>query len=193
MTTIQERSFAGLVVAHLALTVVVCGGLVVLLPTPAAANDVLTITSIVDVLDCVASADPVGEQQFTGNDASLDAPDSTDDDDDDDAPTGADAAIAVDQCRTPICGDWLHVAPINAEAWISRTVDGHSLRGPPADDDTSSDSDFDGDDDDPTAEFSVLLPRPTGGESCLLTAPEFLSASSTRSSDLSPRAPPLYL
>ncbi len=191
VTTIQERSFAGLVVAHLAVTLVVCGGLVLLLPAPSSAATLPAMATVVPVLDCRSAADPAGGHQITGNDASLDSPDSSDDDDEDDAPTGADAAIAVDQCRTPVRGDVLHVVYIKVPTWISRTVEGHSLRGPPADDDTSSDTDFDGDDDDPTAELSIPLPPPAGAESCLLTLVEFVGASSVRSTDLSPRAPPL--
>jgi hypothetical protein len=192
VTTIHGRSFGGLLVAHLAVTLVVCGGLVLLLPTPASASSVPAITSVVSVLDCVASTDPAGTHEFTGKDASLDAPDSSDDDDDDDATTGADAAITVDQCRTPTRGDVLHVVHVKVGTWISRTVEGHSLRGPPTDDQTSSDADdVDGDDDDPIAECPDLLPPATGRETCVLSPVQFVSASSTRSSDLSLRAPPL--
>jgi len=172
-------------------TLVVCGGLVVLLSTPVAANGAPAITSIIPVFDCVASADPAREQQFSNNDASLDAPDSSDDDDDDDAPTGSDAAIVVDHCRTPDRGDVLHVVHTKVEGWISRSVEGHSLRGPPQDDDdTSSDDDYDGDDNDPTVEFSVPLPPPATGESCLLTVITFVGHSTVRSSGSSLRAPP---
>lgn len=192
VSTTHERSFAGLVVAHLTVTLVVCGGLVLMLPTPVAANDAPTITSVVAVLDCIASADPAREQQLSNNDSSLSAPDSSDDDDDDDAPTGPDAAVTIDQCRTPARGDVLHVVHTKVDGWIPRTVEGHSLRGPPQDDeDTSSDDDFDGDDNDPTAEFSVPLPPPTAGESCPLTVITVVGHSSVRSSGSSLRAPPL--
>jgi hypothetical protein len=179
-------------VAHLAVTLVVCGGLVLMLPMPVVASGAPMITSVVAVMDCVASADPAREQHVSNNDASLDAPDSSDDDDDDDAPTGADAAITVDQCRTPTRGGALYLVHTKVETWISRTVDGHSLRGPPQDDeDTSSDDDYDGDDNDPTAEFSVPLPLPTTGESCPLTVVTFVGHSSVRSTGSSLRAPPL--
>jgi hypothetical protein len=85
----------------------------------------------------------------------------------------------------------LHVVHTKVEPWISRTVEGHSLRGPPQDDeDTSSDDDYDGDDNDPTAEFSVPLPPPTTGESCPLAVITFVGHSSVRSSGSSLRAPP---
>src|SRR3954451_6290545 len=91
VTTIHNRSFAGLVVAHLAVTLVVCGGLVLLLPTSGSSNGLPTM-AVVPALDCAASADRAGDLQFTGDDAGLDAPDSCDDDDDDDdASTGSDA------------------------------------------------------------------------------------------------------
>jgi hypothetical protein len=190
VTTTHERSFAGIVVAHLAVTLVVCGGLVLMLPAPVAANGAPAIASVIPVFDCVASADPAQEQQFSNN-ASLDAPDSSDDDDDDDAPTGSDAAITVDECRAPTRGDVLHVVHTKVEPWISRAVEGHSLRGPPPDDDdTSSDDDYDGDDNDPTAEISVPLPPPTAGESCPLTIITVVGHSSVRSSGSSLRAPP---
>jgi hypothetical protein len=191
VTTIQGRSFAGLVVAHLALTVVVCGGLVLLLPTPALSQGLPATISPIAVTDCDASANSAGDHQVTADDGELSAPDSDDDDDEDDAPTGSDAAIAVDQCRTITRGDMIEVVHIEVEPWISRTVDGHSLRGPPAGDQTSSDTDdVDGDDDDPCAECPDLLPPATGCETCFFTPAEFLSVSSTRSSDLSLRAPP---
>jgi hypothetical protein len=186
-----ERSFAGLVVAHLAVTLVVCGGLLLLLPPARSSNDVPTI-AVVPALDCAASADRAGDHQFTDDAAGLDAPDSCDDeDDDDDATTGSDAAIAVDQCRTRVGSDVLHIVHVKCNPWISRTVEGHSLRGPPADDETSSDADFDGDDDDPTPEDSIVLPPASSRATRFLSPAEFLSASSTRTSDLSLRAPPL--
>jgi hypothetical protein len=193
VTTIHGRSFGGLVVAHLAVTLVVCGGLLWLLPAPVSANGVPTI-AVVPALDCAASADRAGDHQFTGDDAGLDAPDSCDDDDDDDdAPSGSDAALAVDECRTRVGDDVRHVIDVRIDPWISRTVDGHSLRGPPQDDERSSDADddIDGDDDDPSAECSDLLPPATSRGTCFLATAEFLSVSSTRSSDLSLRAPPL--
>jgi hypothetical protein len=190
MTTFHERSFAGLVVAHLTVTLVVCGGLVLLLPSPALSQGLPATITTIAVTDCDGAANPAGDHQLTGDDAALSSPDSDDDDDDDDAPTGADAAIAVDQCRTITRGDVMDIVHIEAEPWTSCTVDGHSLRGPPSDDDTSDD-DFDGDDNDPTAEIAVPLPPPTAGESCPLAPVQFVSASSFRSSDLSPRAPPL--
>lgn len=187
VTTIHGRSFAGFVVAHLALTVGVCSGLVLLLPTPVSSHGFATTIS--PVFDCSAAVDSSKDHQLTSDDAELSAPDS--DDDDDDAPTGSDAAIAVDPCRTASHGHVIHAVHVEVEAGISRDVDGHALRGPPEDDQTSSDADdIDGDDDDPAAEYSVLLPPATGRASCLPTPAEFVSVSSTRSSALSLRAPP---
>lgn len=192
VTTIPERSFAGLAVAPLAMTLVVCGGLLLLLPTVATANGAPTI-AVVPALDCAAAADRAGDQQFLADPAGLDAPDSCDDDDDDDAPSGADAAITVDECRTRLGDHGLLLLEVEIDGWISRTVEGHSLRGPPSDDQRSSDADddVDGDDDDPSAECSELLPPAPCCATCPLTFAEFVSTSSTRSSDLSPRAPPL--
>jgi hypothetical protein len=192
VTTTHERSFAGLVVAHFAVTLVVCGGLVLLLPTTASSNGVPTI-AVVPVFDCAASADRAGDHRFT-DELGLDAPDSCDDDDDDDdAPTGSDAAIATDDTRTTAADDVMELVQIEVGPWISRTVDGHSLRGPPAGEQNSSDADddFDGDDDDPAAECSDLLPPATNRRTTVLTRVQFVSASSTRSSGLSLRAPPL--
>jgi hypothetical protein len=192
VTTIQERSFADIVVAHLAVTLVVCGGLVLLLPVPAPAQGLPATISVIAVTDCDASANSAADHQLAGDDAELSAPDSDDDDDDDDAPTGSDAAVAVDACRSISHGDVVHTVHVEVESWLSRTVDGHSLRGPPSDDQTSSDADDDIDgDDDPTAECYDLLPPANRCETCLLTPAEFVSASSTRSSGLSLRAPPL--
>jgi hypothetical protein len=193
VTTIPERSFAGFAAAPLAMTLVVCGGLLLLLPTTATANGAPAF-AVVSALDCAASADRAGDQQFTADAAGLDAPDSCDDDDDDDVPSGSDAAITVDECRTRLGDDVLRLLDIRIDAWISRTVEGHSLRGPPPDDQRSSDADdedVDGDDDDPSAECFDLLPPAPHCAACFLTPAEFLSASSTRSSVLSLRAPPL--
>jgi hypothetical protein len=190
VSTTHERSFAGLVMAHLAVTLVVCGGLVLLLPTPALSQGLSATISPIAVIDCDASARSARDYQVAADAGKLSAPDSDDDDDDDDAPTGPDVAIAVDQCRSISDADVLHVVHVKVDAWISRSVDGHSLRGPPADDDTSSDADFDGDDNDPTAEFSVPLPPPTDGESCPFTLATFVGPSSVRSTGSSLRAPP---
>jgi hypothetical protein len=189
VTTIQERSFAGLVVAHLALTIVACGGLVLLLPIPVSSHGLATTISA--VVDCSVDVRSSGDHQLTADDAELSAPDS-DDDDDDDAPSGSDVAVAVDTAQAISRDGVIHVVHVDIDPHISRTVDGHSLRGPPAEDQTSSDADdIDGDDDDPTAECSDLLPPATSCETCFLAPAEFVSASSTRSSSLSLRAPPL--
>jgi hypothetical protein len=190
VTTIQGRSIAGLVAAHLALTVVVCGGFVWLPPAPAPSHDFRTTLSA--VFDCSTSADSSRDHQLTGETAALNAPACDADDDDDGAPTGSDAAITVDHCRTITRGDLLEVVHVEADPWISRTVDGHSLRGPPADDDTSSDADLDNDnDDDPCAEYSAPLPPVSSHELWTLAPAAFVSISSVRSSNLSLRAPPL--
>jgi hypothetical protein len=191
VTTIRERSFAGLVMAQLALTGVVCGGLVLLLPTAALSQGLPATISAISVTDCDASAAPAGDHQLTDDGCALSAPDSDDDDDDDDAPTGSDAAIAVDHDRAITRSDLMEVVHIEVDPWISCTVDGHSLRGPPADDQTSSDADDSGgDDDEPSVESSGPPAAATSRETCSLTPLEFLTPSSTRSSVLSLRAPP---
>jgi hypothetical protein len=190
--TIRERSFAGLVVAQLALTGIVCGGLVLLLPMAALSQGLPATISAISITDCDASANPAGNHALTSDDAELSAPDSDDDNDDDEAPTGSDAAIAADECLTISHGDVSYDLHVEVDPWISRTVDGHSLRGPPADDQTSSDADdLDGDDDDPAADYSVLLPPATSRQVSFLTPAEFVSASTSRCSSLSLRAPPL--
>jgi hypothetical protein len=186
VSTTSERSFAGLALAHLAATLVVCGGLVLLVPAPALAQGARAAIAPITVLECADSGRPAGDHQLSRT-AELSSPASNDDDH---APTGSDTAIAVDQCRMITRGDVMHVVQIEAEPWISHTVDGHSLRGPPADDDTSDD-DFDGDDNDPTAELAVPLPPPTAGESCPVTPVQFTRLSSVRSSGSSLRAPPV--
>jgi hypothetical protein len=192
VTTTHARSFAGLAVAHFAVTLVVCGGLLVLLPAPVSSSGV-SLAAIVPALECAASADRAGNHRL-GGDAGLDAPDSCDDDDDDDdAPSGSDAAIVIDESRTTSHDHAMDVVHIEVEPWMSRSVDGHSLRGPPAGEPDSSDADddFDGDDDDPAAECVDLAPPATTRRTFSFTPAQFVRASSTRSTDLSPRAPPL--
>jgi hypothetical protein len=192
VTTIHGRSFAGVVVAHLAVTLVVGAGLVLLLPVPTLAEGFPAAISMIATHPCHGSAESTRGHQLIGDDAELTAPDSDDDDDDDDAPTGSDAAIAVDHCRTTARGDVSDLVHVEAESWVSRTVEGHSLRGPPSDDDTSSDADDDYDnDDDPCAEYSAPREPEISHVLWILTPAEFVSTSSTRTSDLSPRAPPL--
>jgi hypothetical protein len=175
---------------HIVLTVAVCGGLVLLLPVPPSSHGLPAAIS--PVVDCSAPLDASGGPQLAADDAELSAPDSDDDDDDDDAPSGSDVAIAAEPAQAISHGDVIHVVHVEAESWISRTVDGHSLRGPPADDQTSSDADdIDGDDDDPTAEYSALVPPVITRRACVLTPAVFVSVSSIRSSSLALRAPPL--
>jgi hypothetical protein len=193
VTTIHERSFAGLVVAPFAVALVVCGGFLLPLPIAASPNGAPTM-AVVPAPDCAAPADRAGDQQFADNAAGLDAPDSWDDDDDeDDAPTGSDAAIVVDQHRPRVNGDVHLAVHVKIDPWSSRTVERRALRGPPQDGQRSSDADddLDGDDDDPNAECSDPLPAPTRRATCFLIHAEFVSVSSTRSSGLSLRAPPL--
>jgi hypothetical protein len=190
VTTIHDRSFPGLAVAHLAVTFGVCAGLLFVLPTGRLPAAMPTI-AVVPALDCVAAAERAADHQLTGDAAALDAPNSCDDDDEDDTPIGSDAAVAVHQCSTVVGRDVLHVIDLEIDACLSRTIDSYSLRGPPAGDETSSDPEVDADDGDPVPEDSIGLPPASTGESCCFTASEFLSASSIPSSDFSLRAPPL--
>jgi hypothetical protein len=190
VTTISERSSAGLAVGHLAMTLVVCGGLVLLLPAPAIANGAPTIAAVI-APGCAASADGAEDQQFTADGAGLDAPDSCEDDDDDDAPGGSDGAIAVDEIRTRVGNNARHGVHVKMDVWLSRAVEGHSLRGPPQNDQTSPDADIDGDDDDPSPESSTIRPATSSCDARLLRAADFLNASSFRFDNLAPRAPPL--
>lgn len=186
------RSLTSLVLAHLAVTLVVCGGFVLLLPTPAFSQGAPATILIVPLTDCDGSGYSAAHHQLTGDDAELSAPDSDDDDDDDDAPSGSDVAIAADDCRTVAYGHVVEVVHMEAEPCISQTVDGHSLRGPPVDDKTDSDTDVDTDgDDDPCAEYTELLPPTSRRQLWILTLTEFARPSQARFRHLSLRAPPL--
>jgi hypothetical protein len=185
VTTNQGRSFAGLAAAHLALTVVACGGLVLLLPAVASSQGLPSTISAICARHCDASDGPADDHQLTADTLDFGALDP------DAAPKGSDAAIAADPSRTIGRSNLMEAFHVAIAPWISRSIDVHSLRAPPGDEQTSSDADLDDDDDDQSAEYSVLLPPATGCEKCLFTPVRFVTTSSTRSSVLSLRAPPL--
>jgi hypothetical protein len=199
VTSIHERSFAGLAVAHLTMTLVVCGGLLLLLPASVSASGAATI-GIVPAGACAASPDRVGDQEFTANAAGLDAPDSCNDEDDeddgdDDSSGGSGQAIAASHHTPANHNDVSHLVHLDSDTHRRRPLDAHSLRGPPQtderSDERSSDADVDGDDDDPRPEHSVILPAASRSDASLRGAADFLSPSSTRFSNISLRAPPL--
>jgi hypothetical protein len=195
VTTIAERSFAGLAVAHFAMMLVVCGGLLLLLPIAASTNGVPAMAGV-PALDCAAPANRAGDSQLTDDAAGLDAPDSCDDEDDDDhgdddSASGSGQAIAASH-RIPANHHAVsQLVHVDSDAHRLRPLDAHSLRGPPQNEETSPDADVDGDDDDPSPEHSVVRPAASSCDASLRRAADFLSASSIRFSVLSLRAPPL--
>jgi hypothetical protein len=134
-------------------TLVVCGGLPLLIHAAgASAADPLS-SSMASA--CFFLADG-GDQPVFVNSATINDPDDSDDDGDDDAP-GGDAAIVIDvhhQTSFALLEEQIHVpVPI----WMSRTQDGHALRGPPSGDDDNSLSDDEDDDDDDDSDDSDQL------------------------------------
>lgn len=180
------------------MTLVVGGGLMLLLPPVAPATGAPLI-AVVPALGCAASADKTRDHQFTVDTAGLDAPDSCDDQDDDDdgdddSSGGSGQAIAASD-RTPANHNELsHLVHVDSDTHRLRPLDAHSLRGPPRDDErsTDADDDGDGDDDDPSPEHSAVLPATGNCDARLRKAADFLSPSSSLFGDLSPRAPPLF-
>jgi hypothetical protein len=113
--------------AHVAFTLVLCSGLLFIAQAPQASAGEPIVAGF--AAGCVA-VQPAGDPGTWTAGLALDSPDSSDDDSDGDAP-GGDAAIPVETQQLAVaahCSDavWLAIQP-----WLSRTVDGHSLRGPP--------------------------------------------------------------
>jgi hypothetical protein len=150
LTTIPRRSFAGPGLGQFAYTLVVCVGLVLLLPA-AVASDREASTGA-DASSCAASPDHSRDQQLT-DDLVVEAPDSCDDDDgddddgDEDGPSGSGHAISASY-RLASFDDTSQVLHGDVDPRIFRPLDAHSLRGPPAFHQESSDADVDDDDDD---------------------------------------------
>jgi hypothetical protein len=113
---------------HLASTLVVCGGFLLLVPAEASAAAGSATATFAFAL-ATAPATPAS-QQLTGGALDTEPADSSDNDDDDDV-VGGDAAIAVGSSHALSSGDPTHLIHVDVEWWLSHTMDGHSLRGPP--------------------------------------------------------------
>jgi hypothetical protein len=158
LTTITPRSFSGSEIAQFASTLLVCAGLVLLLPEPGSSDRnglSETGTSV-----CTASHDTSQDHQWTDG-VALNPPDSCDDEDDDDdgdddSSGGSGQAIGTSH-QTPHHDGVLHEMHADVDTHMFRPLDAHSLRGPPDGHQESSDADVDDDDDSPDAHQSALL------------------------------------
>ncbi len=152
LNTIRPRSIAGPVLAQFALTLVVCAGLVMLLPVPVSSDH--DDSSDADASICTGSTGSTRGQQLTDG-ATINDPDSCDDDDDgdddgddDDGPDGSGQALASAQRGAPHLDVAFHIDQIETDRRPYRPLDAHSLRGPPSLQQDSTDADVDDDDDD---------------------------------------------
>jgi hypothetical protein len=190
LTTIPCRSFAGPVLGQFAYTLVVCIGLVLLLPAPVASDR--GASTGVDASFCAALPDPPGGHQLT-DDLTVDAPDSCDDDDgddddgDEDGPSGSGHAISASH-RLASHDDTFHVLHVDIDPRIYRPLDAHSLRGPPAFHQESTDVDDD-DDDSLGAHHAVPPAAAKSREADVLSRLHFFRAASIDSGNAL-RAPP---
>jgi hypothetical protein len=189
--TTRLSSCARLGLARVVSTLVVCGGLPLLIHAAAApASDPLTASF---PLTCGLAADAAGHAVWT-NQAALDDPDSSDDDGDDDVP-GGDAAITVDTHQHGVVGPLAEQIHVPIEVWISHTRDGHALRGPPALDDDNSLSDNDDEDDEDDDDQlktlrTVVAVADTSCRTHLVASPVAARAPSSPLRGHSLRAPP---
>jgi hypothetical protein len=192
LTTIRQRSFAGPGLAQFAATLVVCAGLVFLLPAPVSSDhDALTD----DGSACAESPDSSRDHQWTDG-VGVNAPDSCDDDDedddgDDDSSGGSGHAISTGERLAHNVADSLHFVHMQVDPRVSRPLDAHSLRGPPAFHQESTDADVDDDDDDDSlcAHRSVPLAAANSREPDLLPTVNAFRAASIESGPAL-RAPP---
>jgi hypothetical protein len=149
LTTIPCRSCSGPGLAHFASTLLVCAGLVLLLPEPVSSErDGLSEagTSV-----CAASHDTSQDHQWTDG-VAVNPPDSCDDEDDDDdgdddSSGGSGQAIGASH-HIPHLDAALHGLHADIDRHMFRPLDAHSLRGPPSIRQESTDADVDDDDDD---------------------------------------------
>jgi hypothetical protein len=193
LTTITRQPFSGSEIAQVASTLLVCAGLVLLLPAPVSSDrDTLTETG---TTVCAERPDAPGNHQWT-NGAVVEAPDSCDDEDDDDdgdddSSGGPGQVIAASQRIPAHHNDASHVVQVDSDAHTFHPLDAHSLRGPPAGQKESSDADVDDDDDDDDslgAHHSVLRAAAHRTPHSLSTVDAFHSAAIGSSQAL--RAPP---
>jgi hypothetical protein len=150
LTTNRLRSFAGPGLAPFASTLVVCAGLVFLMPAPVLSDHEALIDAASSA--CAASPDPSRDHQWT-DDVAVEAPDSCDDDGgdddgDDDAPDASGQALSAGQRGPASLEDARDIVHLSVDVQVFRPLSAHSLRGPPALQQESSDADVDDDDDD---------------------------------------------
>lgn len=141
--------------ARVASTLVVCGGLPLIAWAMAAPGSDPIAAAFLSV--CPAAAGHASQAAFTSA-ASLDDPDSSDDEGDDDAPGGGVAVAAAVQ-HLDAGSVRAEAVDVAIDAWISRSPEGVSLRGPPSlhdDDDSLTDNDDDDDDGDDSDQLKVL-------------------------------------
>jgi hypothetical protein len=137
--TTHLRSCARLGLTHFATTLVVCGGFMLLVPAEASAADVAAARTL--GFGIVISPDTAPDHQLTAGALDSDDDDSSDDDDDDVVGGGGDAVIAVGSCHAICTGEASSPVHIEVESWVSHTMEGHSLRGPPTLQDRASAAD----------------------------------------------------
>jgi hypothetical protein len=152
LKTIRPRSIAGPALAQFASMLVVCAGLVMLLPVPVSSDH--DDSNDADPSICSASTGSTRGHQLTDG-ATLNDPDSCDDDDDgdddgddDDGPDDSGQALASAHRGDPHLNAAFHIIQIEADRRPFRPLDAHSLRGPPSLNQESNDADVDDDDDD---------------------------------------------
>jgi hypothetical protein len=120
-------SHAGLGLAYLVSTLIVCG-LALLIPTPASSPH--GVFDAAFAFACDTSGDTSGDQQWSTRALETD-PDLSDDDDDDDGPDDSDSAVSAGACGTHLL-QTDHLFHFQFSASLSSVPrDGHSLRAPP--------------------------------------------------------------
>jgi hypothetical protein len=150
LTTIHRGSFSGPELTQFASTLLLCAGLVLLLQQPVSSDRVALSEAGTSV--CAESSHDPRDLHWTIG-AILNAADSCvdedDDDDGDDESSGGSGHAVGAHHRVPANhNDASSPVHVDGEAQGFRPLDAHSLRGPPAVDQESSDADVDDDDDD---------------------------------------------
>jgi len=120
-------SCAGLGLAHLVSTLIVCA-LALLIPTPASSPN--GVFNAAFAFACDTSGDTSGGQEWTSGALEND-PDLSDDDDDDDGPDDSDSAVSVGSCGADLLQTDLLFHFQFSPSFSSVARDGHSLRAPP--------------------------------------------------------------
>lgn len=144
--------------ARAASTLVVCGGLPLIAWAMAAPGGDPIAAAFLSVCPAVAGHASHATFPSATSAATLDDPDSSDDDGDDDAPVGG-VAVEAGVHHANAGGVRAEAVDVEIDAWISRSPEGVSLRGPPSlhdDDDNLTDNDDDDDDGDDSDQLKVL-------------------------------------